>query len=172
MWIPRSFWPRRKLARTQLRIRAHLAELLGIPSDCVGLKAKTPEGMGTDNAAIAHAVVLLEKKGGQASGPRKPKNNQPRQASFRGSAFRIADSRGRRTWSHAPHQPARGKLPGKPHPFPPNVPDAIARPRRNGPADVPSNASMIPSSGHRATTRSPSPGDFCGLVMTRVDRDR
>lgn len=43
-------------------IRSHLAELLGIPSACVGVKAKTPEGMGTDNAAIAHAVVLLEKK--------------------------------------------------------------------------------------------------------------
>ena len=42
-------------------IRAHVAELLGIPTDCVGVKAKTPEGMGTDNAAIAHAVVLLEK---------------------------------------------------------------------------------------------------------------
>lgn len=42
-------------------IRTHLAELLGIPPDCVGVKAKTPEGMGTDNAAIAHAVVLLEK---------------------------------------------------------------------------------------------------------------
>jgi hypothetical protein len=28
----------------------------------VGIKAKTPEGIGTDNAAIAHAVVLLEKK--------------------------------------------------------------------------------------------------------------
>ena len=41
-------------------IRVHLAELLGIPADCVGVKAKTPEGMGTDNAAIAHAVVLLE----------------------------------------------------------------------------------------------------------------
>jgi len=26
------------------------------------VKAKTPEGMGTDNAAIAHAVVLLEKR--------------------------------------------------------------------------------------------------------------
>ena len=36
------------------------AELLGIPGDCIGIKAKTPEGMGTDNAAIAHAVVLLE----------------------------------------------------------------------------------------------------------------
>jgi 2-C-methyl-D-erythritol 2,4-cyclodiphosphate synthase len=42
-------------------IRTHLAELLGIPPGCVGVKAKTPEGMGTDNAAIAHAVVLLEK---------------------------------------------------------------------------------------------------------------
>jgi 2-C-methyl-D-erythritol 2,4-cyclodiphosphate synthase len=42
-------------------IRARVAELLGIPEDCVGVKAKTPEGMGTDNAAIAHAVVLLEK---------------------------------------------------------------------------------------------------------------
>lgn len=43
-------------------IRKHLAELLGIATDCVGLKAKTPEGMGTDNAAIAHAVVLLQKQ--------------------------------------------------------------------------------------------------------------
>ena len=43
-------------------IRSHLADLLGIPPDCVGVKAKTPEGMGTDNAAIAHAVVLLEKR--------------------------------------------------------------------------------------------------------------
>jgi 2-C-methyl-D-erythritol 2,4-cyclodiphosphate synthase len=42
-------------------IRAHLAELLGIPKDCVGLKAKTPEGIGTDNAAIANVVVLLER---------------------------------------------------------------------------------------------------------------
>lgn len=43
-------------------IREHVAELLGVPGDCVGLKAKTPEGLGTDNAAIANAVVLLEKK--------------------------------------------------------------------------------------------------------------
>jgi 2C-methyl-D-erythritol 2,4-cyclodiphosphate synthase len=35
---------------------------LGVPADCVGLKAKTPEGLGTDNAAIANVVVLLEKK--------------------------------------------------------------------------------------------------------------
>ena len=43
-------------------IRARLVELLEIPADCIGIKAKTPEGMGTDNAAIAHAVVLLERK--------------------------------------------------------------------------------------------------------------
>jgi 2-C-methyl-D-erythritol 2,4-cyclodiphosphate synthase len=43
-------------------LRERLVALLGIPADCIGIKAKTPEGMGTDNAAIAHAVVLLEKK--------------------------------------------------------------------------------------------------------------
>ena len=42
-------------------IRKRLAELLVISPDDVGVKAKTPEGMGTDNAAIAHVVVLLEK---------------------------------------------------------------------------------------------------------------
>jgi 2-C-methyl-D-erythritol 2,4-cyclodiphosphate synthase len=42
-------------------IRARVAELLEIAPDLVGIKAKTPEGMGTDNAAIAHAVVLLER---------------------------------------------------------------------------------------------------------------
>src|SRR6202140_5459751 len=42
-------------------IRERVAELLGVSADCVGLKAKTPEGLGTDNAAIANAVVLLEK---------------------------------------------------------------------------------------------------------------
>ncbi len=59
-------------------IRSKVADLLAIPSDCVGLKAKTPEGMGTDNAAIAHAVVLLEKivrekKSGRRAGTRKEK---------------------------------------------------------------------------------------------------
>jgi 2-C-methyl-D-erythritol 2,4-cyclodiphosphate synthase len=42
-------------------IRARVAELLGIAPDCVGLKAKTPEGLNLENAAIAHVVVLLEK---------------------------------------------------------------------------------------------------------------
>src|SRR5258708_36250348 len=44
-------------------IRKHVAELCGISADCVGIKAKTPEGMRTDNDAIAHAVVLLARKG-------------------------------------------------------------------------------------------------------------
>ena len=54
-------------------IREHVAELLGIPADRVGLKAKTPEGMGTDNAAIAHSVVLLGKIAARQSGVRKSK---------------------------------------------------------------------------------------------------
>ena len=42
-------------------IRNRVAELLGLHCDCVGLKAKTPEGLNLDNAALAHVVVLLEK---------------------------------------------------------------------------------------------------------------
>ena len=41
-------------------IRTQIANLLGVDADAVAVKAKTPEGMGTDNAAIAHVVVLLE----------------------------------------------------------------------------------------------------------------
>src|SRR6202044_2612000 len=40
-------------------IQQKVAELLGLEPSRVGIKAKTPEGMGTDNAAIAHVVVLL-----------------------------------------------------------------------------------------------------------------
>jgi 2-C-methyl-D-erythritol 2,4-cyclodiphosphate synthase len=43
-------------------LRQSVAKLLKLPADCVGIKAKTPEGMGTDNAAIAHAVVLLKRR--------------------------------------------------------------------------------------------------------------
>ncbi|HSS99733.1 MAG TPA: 2-C-methyl-D-erythritol 2,4-cyclodiphosphate synthase [Terriglobales bacterium] len=53
-------------------IRANVAKLLNIPPDCIGVKAKTPEGIGTDNAAIAHAVVLLEKR------PTKKKSRKKR----------------------------------------------------------------------------------------------
>ena len=42
-------------------IRARVAQLLGVNADCVGLKAKTPEGLNLENAAIAHVVVQLER---------------------------------------------------------------------------------------------------------------
>ncbi len=51
-------------------IRTRVAELLGVPSDCVGLKAKTPEGLNLDNAALAHVVILLEKA------PKKPRRGK------------------------------------------------------------------------------------------------
>jgi 2-C-methyl-D-erythritol 2,4-cyclodiphosphate synthase len=57
-------------------IRESVSKLTAIPSDCIGIKAKTPEGMGTDNAAIAHVVVLLEK----ISSP-KARNSNPKQRS-------------------------------------------------------------------------------------------
>jgi 2-C-methyl-D-erythritol 2,4-cyclodiphosphate synthase len=43
-------------------IRARVAELLGVAGDCVGLKAKTPEGLSLENTAVAHVVALLEKR--------------------------------------------------------------------------------------------------------------
>ena len=52
-------------------IRVHVGELLGISPDCVGLKAKTPEGIPTENAAIANVVVLLEKKATSKPRPSK-----------------------------------------------------------------------------------------------------
>ena len=42
-------------------IRERVAELLDVRPDRVGLKAKTPEGLNSENAAIAHVVVLLER---------------------------------------------------------------------------------------------------------------
>ena len=53
-------------------IRESVSQLTNVPPDCIGIKAKTPEGMGTDNAAIAHAVVLLQK----ASSPKPRKSNK------------------------------------------------------------------------------------------------
>jgi 2-C-methyl-D-erythritol 2,4-cyclodiphosphate synthase len=49
-----------KIGPHSAAIRSHVAELLGIGADCVGLKAKTPEGLNLENAAIAHVAVLLE----------------------------------------------------------------------------------------------------------------
>jgi 2-C-methyl-D-erythritol 2,4-cyclodiphosphate synthase len=55
-------------------IRARVAELLSVPADCVGLKAKTPEGLNLENAAVAHVVVLLEKR----ENPRKTRPKKTR----------------------------------------------------------------------------------------------
>ena len=65
-----------KIGPHSAAIRARVAELLGVHSDCVGLKAKTPEGLNLENAAIAHVVVLLEK----ASRPKKkaPRKKAPK----------------------------------------------------------------------------------------------
>ena len=49
-----------KIGPHSSRIQTRVAELLGVKPNQVGIKAKTPEGMGTDNAAIAHVAVLLE----------------------------------------------------------------------------------------------------------------
>lgn len=43
------------------KIQVRVAELLGVKPDQVGIKAKTPEGMGTENAAIAHVAVLIDR---------------------------------------------------------------------------------------------------------------
>ena len=50
-----------KIGRHAKKIQARVAALLDISPSCVGIKAKTPEGMGTDNAVIAHVAVLLER---------------------------------------------------------------------------------------------------------------
>jgi 2-C-methyl-D-erythritol 2,4-cyclodiphosphate synthase len=57
-------------------VRARVAELLGLRSDRVGLKAKTPEGLNLENAALAHVVVLLEKAPSRTK--KAPKKKQPR----------------------------------------------------------------------------------------------
>jgi 2-C-methyl-D-erythritol 2,4-cyclodiphosphate synthase len=54
-------------------IQARVADLLGVKPNQVGIKAKTPEGMGTDNAAIAHVAVLLLRAPRTASKPAKRK---------------------------------------------------------------------------------------------------
>ena len=52
-------------------LRTRVAELLAVRSDCVGLKAKTPEGLNLDNAAVAHVVVLLQKRSSPRNRKRK-----------------------------------------------------------------------------------------------------
>ena len=63
-----------KIGPHSAAIRARVAELMKIPVDCVGLKAKTPEGLNHDTAAMAHVVVLLQRTGekqARKTSPRK-----------------------------------------------------------------------------------------------------
>jgi len=50
-----------KIGPHAVAIRTRVSQLLGVQADCVGLKAKTPEGLNLEGAALAHVVVLLEK---------------------------------------------------------------------------------------------------------------
>lgn len=59
-------------------IRARVAQLLQVAPDAIGIKAKTPEGLGTDNAAIAHVTVLLERKEKLSEKPRGKRSAQLR----------------------------------------------------------------------------------------------
>jgi 2-C-methyl-D-erythritol 2,4-cyclodiphosphate synthase len=45
------------------RIREQVAKLLEIDAHQVSVKAKTPEGLGTEKTAIAHVVVMLNTRG-------------------------------------------------------------------------------------------------------------
>lgn len=68
-----------KIGPHSAMIRARVAGLLGVPGDCVGLKAKTPEGLNLENAAIAHVVVLLEKHPAKKLPKKKaPKKKPPK----------------------------------------------------------------------------------------------
>jgi 2-C-methyl-D-erythritol 2,4-cyclodiphosphate synthase len=60
-----------KIGPHSAAIRVRVAQLLGVSADCVGLKAKTPEGLNLENAAIAHVVVLLEKRRSSKKTPKK-----------------------------------------------------------------------------------------------------
>ena len=43
------------------RMRARVAELLGVELKQVSIKAKTPEGLGVDHVAQCHAIALVER---------------------------------------------------------------------------------------------------------------
>jgi 2-C-methyl-D-erythritol 2,4-cyclodiphosphate synthase len=63
-----------KIGPYAVAIRAGVAKVLGVHADCVGLKAKTPEGLNRENTAVAHVVVLLEKR----RSPKKTKKTKRR----------------------------------------------------------------------------------------------
>ena len=54
-----------KIGPHAIAIREHMSELLGLEIEEISIKAKTPEGMDMPNTAIAHVVVLLEKRSGR-----------------------------------------------------------------------------------------------------------
>ena len=51
---------RPKIAPIAGELRRRVAQLLGIKPGEVGIKAKTPEGLGLGHTAVAHCTVLLE----------------------------------------------------------------------------------------------------------------
>ncbi len=68
---------RPKLAPYRERIRERMSQILKIPVECIGLKAKTGEGVGPvgrEEAITAKCVVLLEKNDYRSS----IKDNSPR----------------------------------------------------------------------------------------------
>ena len=67
-----------KIGQHAATIRERVAKLLEVPSDCVGIKAKTPEGLNLDNTAIAHVVALLEKQKNPKNMPKKKKKKRKR----------------------------------------------------------------------------------------------
>ncbi len=50
-----------KISPIAAEMREKLADLMNIDAKAVSIKAKTPEGLGLDHVAQAHATVLLEK---------------------------------------------------------------------------------------------------------------
>jgi 2-C-methyl-D-erythritol 2,4-cyclodiphosphate synthase len=61
-------------------IRKHISSLMNLSPECIGIKAKTPEGLDLDNAAMAQVVVLLEET------PKAPKVRKTRPRKTKQSA--------------------------------------------------------------------------------------
>jgi 2-C-methyl-D-erythritol 2,4-cyclodiphosphate synthase len=50
-----------KISPVSSAMRARVADLLGLGTDQVSIKAKTPEGLNLDHVAQCHAVALIER---------------------------------------------------------------------------------------------------------------
>ena len=90
-----------KIGPHALAIRNRVAELLGGDPNCVGLKAKTPEGLNLENTAVAHVVVLLQK----GTRPRKHRS-EPRRGVSRSQLaaelFQVSFRRPHRRTKYGP----------------------------------------------------------------------